>query len=98
MVCSLQTETTHSPGMAIYIYCILPKFIKGGTSETHLTFLIDGKPVGHFDYFAHQTTTGFQYDHLVFSQTTLLDDQHAFTLVNHGVPGSLALFDYAIYR
>ncbi|KZV89134.1 hypothetical protein EXIGLDRAFT_838693 [Exidia glandulosa HHB12029] len=94
------TMTFTFTGIALYVFCILPGTVQFVTTESHLQFFIDDKPVGSFNFVP--TTTAYQYQHLVFSVQSLANVQHTFRMSNtadakFGPMGSIALFDYALY-
>ncbi|RPD64605.1 hypothetical protein L226DRAFT_40200 [Lentinus tigrinus ALCF2SS1-7] len=77
-------------GTAVYVYNIL-----SNTTETILSFTLDGVDDGHS--FLHTPTTGedVQYNALVYSNTNLSNVAHTLTILPE--PGSVVLFDYAVY-
>lgn len=85
-------------GTAIYVYFILDNAESDGvTTRTAMNISLDDQPVGEFIHEINDTDT-FQYNGLVYSQTNLTSETHTVFLSADGVyPGSLLLFDYAVY-
>lgn len=86
-------------GTAVYIYCILANYIEYATTETHLSFYIDSELVGAYSHIPDISSTQYEYNQLLYSNTTIPTAKHEFLIANHGDvgPGSLIMFDYALY-
>jgi len=83
-------------GTALYAYCILDNAIQY-VAFTNLTFFIDGSQVGTFAHVPDGTNI-FQYNSLVYSNTSIPDGSHTFAIrTANGVNDSSVLFDYVEY-
>ncbi|EAU85029.1 hypothetical protein CC1G_04125 [Coprinopsis cinerea okayama7 len=73
-------------GTAIYVYCVLARTISGPTGFSDMTFFIDAQP-------------GYDYDVLVYHNTSLPPGEHEFILQNGNIDGpkALTLFDRIVY-
>ena len=85
-----------STGSAIYVYCILadqPWSLAG----TNMSFTLDGEVVGFFTHIPDSNAKGYEYNQLVYSNSSLSvspSAEHQLTISSAGV--SLILFDYAL--
>ncbi|KAH6916756.1 hypothetical protein BKA70DRAFT_310947 [Coprinopsis sp. MPI-PUGE-AT-0042] len=93
----LSASVTFS-GSAIYVYCALAKTTSAPFGNSDMTFYIDGDLVGAFFRMA-PGTPGYEYDVLVYQNTSIPEGQHTFTLTNGRVDGirSLVLLDRIVY-
>ncbi|KAF8988773.1 hypothetical protein BDQ17DRAFT_1257471 [Cyathus striatus] len=86
-------------GSAIYIFCAIALVKYWGISN--MTFSIDGEVVGSYERNIDGTAYEYEYNVLVYSNTTLSPRPHQFTLQNgdFGYSGSMSftIFDYLIY-
>ncbi|KAF8995036.1 hypothetical protein BDQ17DRAFT_1430648 [Cyathus striatus] len=81
-------------GNALYVFCAFaPSY------NTNMTFYIDGENVGQFERIP--PASDWEYDVLVYSNSSLAARSHQFTLTNgqygYGGQKSLVLFNYVIY-
>ncbi|EIM79294.1 uncharacterized protein STEHIDRAFT_33180, partial [Stereum hirsutum FP-91666 SS1] len=91
-------------GVAVYVYFILANSIGSEvTSNTSLSFILDGEPVGQFNHTA-TSSPDYQYNVTVYSNSSIPvlpespNGQHTLSITSAGnTPDSLLLFDYAIY-
>jgi len=84
-------------GSALNVYCIMDNQI-GYTTNTSLTFTLDGDTVGPpFTHSPDPTAPPFQYNVSVYSNSSIPDGLHQFTMSAGGNNDSLVLFDYAAY-
>ncbi|KAF8989057.1 hypothetical protein BDQ17DRAFT_1257251 [Cyathus striatus] len=91
-------------GTAIYIFCtiVISNNIHGDGGYTNMTFHIDNEVVDHFEQIPGPPGDGtYQYDVLVYSNTSMIPGEHIFVLQNGQEGGggneSLTLFDYLVY-
>ena len=88
----------HPLGTAIYIFFILANNRgEGVTSITNVNFTIDGGAPTPFTHTPNLSTTTFQYDALVFSQTKLSNTLHTLNITIMVSMDMYVNFDYAIY-
>ncbi|KAF8988775.1 hypothetical protein BDQ17DRAFT_1334425 [Cyathus striatus] len=83
-------------GSAIYVFCtIAPNWY------SNMSFYIDGKSVGVFEMAAPEEDADYEYNVLVYSNSSMTAGPHQFTLQNgqygNGGNVSLTLLDYLIY-
>ena len=91
------TITLNFTGSAVYAFNIIANHQDGGvTTETHMTFWIDGEKVGQYDHMPNNTTD-FEFRVPVYANSTLPYGEHTLQIVVNGTTPSLVLFDYAIY-
>ncbi|KAI1790963.1 hypothetical protein LXA43DRAFT_890118 [Ganoderma leucocontextum] len=83
-------------GTAVYVYNIIVNQIPGTTTFTNLTFWIDNALVGSYTHVPGGTTV-FEYGVLVYSNTSLKNQEHFFTMSAGGANESLILFDRIVY-
>lgn len=83
-------------GNAVYVYCILSESESSPASD--MSFFIDMEQVGTFTQ-QPLGQSGFQYNVLVYSNTSLPSTDHTLTIQNGHVGGnkSLILLDYVVY-
>ncbi|KAF8197599.1 hypothetical protein BJ912DRAFT_953983 [Pholiota molesta] len=86
-------------GTAIYVFFILANNQGDGiTTLTAANFTLDGNAPQLFQHAPDLTTTAFQYNQLVYSQTNLINAQHTLVVSTSGVNANVYVnFDYVIY-
>ncbi|KAH9842350.1 uncharacterized protein C8Q71DRAFT_199661 [Rhodofomes roseus] len=85
-------------GTSLTVYCIM--ISQGPTAELmNLTFTLDGETsTAAFPQSVSGATYGYQYNYSVFSQSSLSNTEHSFTMAAiQGTSASVLLFDYAQY-
>ncbi|KZT29685.1 hypothetical protein NEOLEDRAFT_1055629 [Neolentinus lepideus HHB14362 ss-1] len=84
-------------GIALNVYCIMDNQI-GYTTLTALTFTLDEDTVGPpFTHSPDPTAPPFQYNVSVYSNSSIPNGLHQFTMSAAENNDSLVLFDYAAY-
>nr|VWO98222.1 Methyltransf_11 domain-containing protein [Ganoderma boninense] len=83
-------------GTAVYVYNVIPNFLKGANTNVNLAFTIDGVTVGQFTHTPDSSGT-ILYNHLVYSTTGLADAEHTLVMSASGSKESLIIFDYLVY-
>ncbi|KAF4569617.1 hypothetical protein EYR40_008595 [Pleurotus pulmonarius] len=86
-------------GVAIYVYCIVFRIqpsLLGANSLASYKFSIDGVPVGRYKP-SLEEKGGYDYNVLVYANTTLEDVAHNFSITADSLIQILPIFDYAIY-
>ncbi|KAL4266469.1 hypothetical protein AB1N83_003325 [Pleurotus pulmonarius] len=84
-------------GTALFVYCILANSLPGITTLADYSFILDGAEVGRFIH-VPEIGSDFQYNVLVYSNTSMLNGNHTFQLVaDSNFNDTLILFDYAQY-
>lgn len=85
-------------GTAIYVFFILPNFLKGLNlaSAVLCDFFIDGVHVGSF---THQSdgSGAFTYNALVYNNTSVQNGDHVLLIETTGSEPAIIIFDHAIY-
>ena len=84
-------------GSAVYAYNVIANQIPFVTTLTNLTFQINGDLVGTYMHIPENTTNTFEYDVLVYANTSLPYGQHTFVMSAGGSNDSLILFDRIVY-
>lgn len=97
-----RTGLNRTAGVSLFVFCILANVVQGATTDTHLTFYIDNQPVGSFNHTPQSSSPTYEYNQMVYSNSSLDNTAHTFVMSNmggyqYGQLGSLAMFDYAIY-
>jgi len=85
-------------GTAIYVFFILANYAGAGiTTETDCDFTLDGASRGKFVHIP-SNSSDLQYNQLVFSATTLPNDNHMLLISTSGLDHNVFVnFDYAVY-
>lgn len=83
-------------GTGVYVYFIVPNFVKFTTTLANVTFSIDGTFYGQYQHIPHTTST-ISYNTLVFHTTNLANTDHNIEIRASGSNASLILFDNMIY-
>ncbi|KAI1781953.1 hypothetical protein LXA43DRAFT_1053891 [Ganoderma leucocontextum] len=84
------------PGTAVYVYNVIPNFLKGANTFVNVSFAIDGETVGQFSHIP-DSTSEILYNHLVYANTSLSDSVHTLVMSASGSNESLVFFDYLLY-
>ncbi|KAI1782292.1 hypothetical protein LXA43DRAFT_1051742 [Ganoderma leucocontextum] len=84
------------PGTAVYVYNVIPNFLKGANTFVNVSFAIDGETVGQFSHIP-DSTSEILYSHLVYANTSLSDSLHTLVMSASGRNESLVFFDYLLY-
>ncbi|KAF8992134.1 hypothetical protein BDQ17DRAFT_1254263 [Cyathus striatus] len=88
-------------GSDIYVYCAIATSNINAYANSNMTFYIDNEFVGHFEHTPSTGSQAYQYNVLVYSNTSIVPGEHAFMLQNGQEGGvgnvSLTLFDYLVY-
>ncbi|PIL31266.1 hypothetical protein GSI_05964 [Ganoderma sinense ZZ0214-1] len=90
------TVSVSFTGTAVYVYNIIANQIPYTTTLTNLTFWINSDLVGSYVHIP-ENTTALEYNVLVYSNTSLPNGQHFFTMSAGGPNASLILFDRLVY-
>ncbi|KAG9223177.1 hypothetical protein CCMSSC00406_0000134 [Pleurotus cornucopiae] len=85
-------------GTAVYVLCAIAQLGWSHTTNSNMTFLLDGQVSGFFSR-ASSGPAGYEYNVTVFSQTNLMPGAHNLTIQNGHVNGtrSLVLLDAVLY-
>ena len=83
-------------GTAVYVYNVIPNYLKGANTYVDLSFSIDGVTVGQFQHTPDSSST-ILYNHLVFANTGLSNAVHTLVMSASGSKESLIFFDYLVY-
>ncbi|KAJ6514547.1 hypothetical protein DFH09DRAFT_1333033 [Mycena vulgaris] len=86
--------TLNFTGTAIYLFCVVPNTIQFATTLVHLTFTLDGVPIGTYTH-VPDSSTDILYSVPVLSSQNLTNEAH--TLVAETASNSLFVFDFAMY-
>ena len=99
--CELASHTYVLLGSAIYVFFIMgPYSYPNGwnITDTHLTITLDGKFSNIFHYLPEQVQSGYEYNHLVYHNSSLRPGQHRLKISCMDDKSSILAFDYAQYR
>ncbi|KAI1791561.1 hypothetical protein LXA43DRAFT_1010776 [Ganoderma leucocontextum] len=91
----IQVQVTFR-GTAVYVYNVIPNYLKGAHTVVNLSFSIDGQTVGQFTHTPDSSST-ILYNHLVYSNTGLSDSVHTLVMSVLENDQSLIIFDYLVY-
>ncbi|KAM5542803.1 hypothetical protein V8D89_003764 [Ganoderma adspersum] len=83
-------------GTAVYVYNVIPNYLKGTNTYVDLSFSIDGVTVGQFTHTPDSSST-ILYNHLVYANTGLSNAVHTLVMSASGSKSSLIFFDYLVY-
>ncbi|PIL26344.1 hypothetical protein GSI_12100 [Ganoderma sinense ZZ0214-1] len=89
--------TVQFTGTAFYVYGILANTIPYVTTNTNLTFFLDGQLAGTFQH-NPTTSTDFEYNVPMYSNSNLPNGDHTvmFEVIGDSIP-SFVLIDYFVY-
>ncbi|KAI9059942.1 hypothetical protein FKP32DRAFT_1633776 [Trametes sanguinea] len=102
------TDSTYHPGQpdrvimasfagtAVYVYNLIANSFPYITTETNMSFSIDGTYMGQYTHLPDSSQT-ILYDICVFSTSNLANKPHTLEMRANGPTASLILFDYIIY-
>ncbi|CDO76610.1 hypothetical protein BN946_scf184868.g24 [Trametes cinnabarina] len=88
--------TASFTGRAVYVFNLIANSFPYITTETNLSFSVDGTYMGQYIHLPDPSQT-IIYDVCVFSHTDLADQPHTLEMRANGPNASLILFDYIIY-
>ncbi|PIL33026.1 hypothetical protein GSI_04475 [Ganoderma sinense ZZ0214-1] len=83
-------------GTAVYVYNVIPNYLKGANTYVNLAFAIDGITVGQFTHTPDSSGT-ILYNYLVYWTTGLANAEHTLVMSASGSQESLIFFDYLVY-
>ncbi|KAF8898337.1 hypothetical protein BD779DRAFT_1467 [Infundibulicybe gibba] len=86
-------------GTAVYVFCALARTTDGPAGNSDMSFFIDGEFVGTFAKPPPANSSGFDYNVLVYSNTSISPRRHQLTIQNGHVngPKSLIILDSIVY-
>jgi hypothetical protein len=83
---------------AIYVFCIVPNYVEWTTTLANMTFTLDGRPAGIYFHTPIATSSEYQYNVTVYTETSLENAQHTLKVeAQAGTSSSYIAFDYALY-
>ncbi|KAF5365953.1 hypothetical protein D9758_006725 [Tetrapyrgos nigripes] len=97
---TLLNATMNFNGSALYVFCVLARTQKMPFGNTDMTFYIDRQVVGSYNKPAPANSTGYDYNVLVYANTSLTPGLHTFVLQNgHKNSSSIseAILDKIVY-
>lgn len=94
---SSRTVTLTFTGTAIWVFCVVPGYMKHGvTTFANISFALDGEVDGRFTN--PGTGSEMMYNVTVYNKTRLANTQHTLVVTPHHEPNaSYIAFDYAMY-
>ncbi|KAJ2981000.1 hypothetical protein NUW54_g10930 [Trametes sanguinea] len=84
-------------GTAVYVYNLIVNIVPEITTETNLSFSVDGTYMGQYIHFPSAPPPLVFYNVCVFSFTELPNQAHLLEVRATGPSASLILFDYIVY-
>ncbi len=97
-VCPGMKLTAGHAGVAVYVYCIIPRSTSAPDGNVDMRFILDGQEVGSYSRPPNGTDT-YEYNVPVYVNKSLSAGNHVIELHNGKVGGnqSTVLLDYITY-
>ncbi|KAL1951072.1 hypothetical protein VTO73DRAFT_221 [Trametes versicolor] len=89
--------TVQFVGQAVYVFNIIANVVLSATTNTTLTFSLDGEIVGHYSHLPDPSGPDLMYNVAVYSNHSLPYGDHTLVISAEGKGPSLVLFDYVVY-